>query len=413
MATPQQYATLNSLNNGFWPKVKAAVQNMISRYLPLAGGTITGQIKSAGGPVPWIRGRDAAPLRLTTADGYRPITSVKTTNGSWEIGHYKDTNYQDKLLFTYITNANYNAGTNAVTQQFCFNPDGSITGATFPWGNISGKPSIPSVGNGTVTIKQNGASKGSFTMNQSGATTIELTDNNTVYSLPTASASTLGGVKVGANLTISNGVLAGTPNTTYSTATTSAAGLMSSADKSKLDGIAAGATKNPVDTALSTTSTNAVQNKAVTAALNGKAATSHNHDTAYLRLAGGTMAGNITMNGKAIVSDTATNANPATTIYFPIVRCPALGLSGSTGSTPQEFTPLLLKWLCGRYTLGAYGTRFLGTGNIATDCAYDIWISGNEKNSANMPRYASFLAYGPGYFFRGWVSNYNFSITVM
>lgn len=30
-----------------------------------------------------------------------------------------------------------------------------------------------------------------------------------------------------------------------------------------------------------------------------------------------------------------------------------------------------------------------------------------------MPRYASFLAYGPGYFFRGWVSNYNFSITVM
>lgn len=41
---------------------------------------------------------------------------------------------------------------------------------------------IPSVGNGTVTIKQNGTSKGSFTMNQSGATTIELTDNNTTYS---------------------------------------------------------------------------------------------------------------------------------------------------------------------------------------------------------------------------------------
>lgn len=47
------------------------------------------------------------------------------------------------------------------------------------YNDLSNKPSIPSVGNGTVTIKQNGASKGSFTMNQSGSTTIELTDNNT------------------------------------------------------------------------------------------------------------------------------------------------------------------------------------------------------------------------------------------
>lgn len=39
---------------------------------------------------------------------------------------------------------------------------------------------IPSVGNGTVTIKQNGTSKGSFTMNQSGGATINLAD--TTYS---------------------------------------------------------------------------------------------------------------------------------------------------------------------------------------------------------------------------------------
>lgn len=56
------------------------------------------------------------------------------------------------------------------------------------------------------------------------------------YTLPTASSSVLGGVKVGANLTITDGVLAGTPNTTYSPATTTSNGLMSSADKSKLDG---------------------------------------------------------------------------------------------------------------------------------------------------------------------------------
>lgn len=39
---------------------------------------------------------------------------------------------------------------------------------------------IPSVGNGTVTIKQNGTSKGSFSMNQSEGATINLTD--TIYS---------------------------------------------------------------------------------------------------------------------------------------------------------------------------------------------------------------------------------------
>lgn len=73
--------------------------------------------------------------------------------------------------------------------------------------DLSDKPTIPTVGNGTVTIKQAGTAKGTFTMNQDGDTTIELTDNNT----------------------------------TYKAATQSAAGLMSAADKKKLDGVAAGA----------------------------------------------------------------------------------------------------------------------------------------------------------------------------
>ena len=61
--------------------------------------------------------------------------------------------------------------------------------------------------------------------------------------------------------------------TTYSAATTSAAGLMSAADKTKLDGIATEANKTTVDTALSSTSTNPVQNKVVNTALGGKQAT--------------------------------------------------------------------------------------------------------------------------------------------
>lgn len=53
------------------------------------------------------------------------------------------------------------------------------------YSDLSGAPTIPSVGNGTVTIKQNGSTKGSFTLNQTGNTTIELTDTDTITTIPT------------------------------------------------------------------------------------------------------------------------------------------------------------------------------------------------------------------------------------
>ncbi len=54
------------------------------------------------------------------------------------------------------------------------------------------------------------------------------------------------------------------------TATAGADGLMSAADKAKLDGVEAGATKTTVDASLDSASTNPVQNKAVKEALDGK-----------------------------------------------------------------------------------------------------------------------------------------------
>lgn len=130
------------------------------------------------------------------------------------------------------------------------------------------------------------------------------------YTLPTASSSTLGGVKIGSNISVSDGTISITKSnvtsalgytppvsdTTYVNATASAAGLMSSSDKSKLDSIAANANNyihpashpasmitglaavatsgsyndlsdSPaipvVDDSLSSDSTNAVQNKVV------------------------------------------------------------------------------------------------------------------------------------------------------
>jgi hypothetical protein len=80
---------------------------------------------------------------------------------------------------------------------------------------------------------------------------------------------------------IINSALSGKAGT--SVATTSANGLMSAADKTKLNGVATGANKTIVDSSLSASSTNPVQNKAVKSALDGKLSTS-----------GGTLTGNLT-----------------------------------------------------------------------------------------------------------------------
>lgn len=92
-------------------------------------------------------------------------------------------------------------------------------------------------------------------------------------------------------------------------ASTSTAGLMSASDKTKLDGIAAGANKIIVDSTLSSTSTNPVQNKVVNTALDKK-----------LSRSGGTMTGALTTKGIKLTSGTDYGAtlpsNPAANQLF-------------------------------------------------------------------------------------------------
>lgn len=66
-------------------------------------------------------------------------------------------------------------------------------------------------------------------------------------------------------------------NHSHDSASSSANGFLSKEDKSKLDGIATEANKTVVDSSLSGSSTNPVQNKVVNSALNGKANSSHSH----------------------------------------------------------------------------------------------------------------------------------------
>lgn len=81
------------------------------------------------------------------------------------------------------------------------------------------------------------------------------------------------------NVTLNVGVSA--TGHTHSNVTTSANGMMLSADKSKLDGIASGATRTIIHNTLTGTSTtealSAAQGKALKDLVDGKAATSHTH----------------------------------------------------------------------------------------------------------------------------------------
>lgn len=100
------------------------------------------------------------------------------------------------------------------------------------------------------------------------------------YSLPVANANSLGGIRIGYSYVVgtqnypivldaNNKAYVNVPwkNTEYSVATTSANGLMSSADKTKLNGIATNATRVLVDSTLSD-SPNAIKNSAVNTAIN-------------------------------------------------------------------------------------------------------------------------------------------------
>ena len=148
---------------------------------------------------------------------------------------------------------------------------------------------------GTITgIKMNGASKGTSGVVDLGTVITAHQDISgkqdkstaVTHTANTAVGSTAKPVYIAADgkaTPITHSVNSDVPSnakftdTTYSDATQSVHGLMTAADKKKLDGIAAGATKVAVDSALSATSTNPVQNKAVKAALDSKSASGHTH----------------------------------------------------------------------------------------------------------------------------------------
>lgn len=115
---------------------------------------------------------------------------------------------------------------------------------------------------------------GTMWLGTSRASLLQIKDNvdtNTTYNLTKSGNSIILKGSDGSEVSVTDSSMA------YDNATSESAGLMSAADKSKLDNIADGADKTVVDSEFVSNSTNPVQSKVVKAALDGKSNTGHTH----------------------------------------------------------------------------------------------------------------------------------------
>ena len=74
-----------------------------------------------------------------------------------------------------------NEGTNEVLTTGNYTNYAASKSHSHSYNDLTNKPSIPSVGNGVVTITQNGVTKGAFHLNDGGATNIDLSDSLLEY----------------------------------------------------------------------------------------------------------------------------------------------------------------------------------------------------------------------------------------
>ena len=95
-------------------------------------------ISRTGSSVMWVQGRSYPIIKTVSYTGYNAILSMKTTNGSWDLGVYSD----NTAYLTYITDTDYNNINNNVTYQLTF-PKTIGTLATQEW--VSGRGYLTSL----------------------------------------------------------------------------------------------------------------------------------------------------------------------------------------------------------------------------------------------------------------------------
>ena len=178
-------------------------------------------------------------------------------------------------------------------------------------------------------------------------------------------------------------------------ATASANGLMSAADKTKLDGVEAGANKTIVDAALDAASENPVQNKAVKASLDGK-----------LDKTGGTVTGTLHVTG-ALFSDSGLSFGTGENIHFTKAADDAGKLAHGTAGVDDTVPLARLKVAAPTESDDAATKAYVdnnaaGAGAVRYDAAQTLEAAQQfqaRKNIGavghNSPQFQGFLALAP------------------
>lgn len=233
-----------------------ADSSVLSAYLPLAGGVCTGSVSAPN---------------FQTGTGATNYFQCRKFRGEGDANtyyHAVDFGYSghDSVdFYEYDPNWNFYKCTTGTKSGAVL--VGNINGNGWNGGaRLTGAPTAPTADAGTNTtqiattafVQTAVSSKVSVSELATVATSgsyNDLTNKPTIpsaYTLPYATSSILGGVKIGNNISVSNGTislsqtniisaLGYTPSasdTTYGNATTTSSGLMSSTDKVKLNGIA-------------------------------------------------------------------------------------------------------------------------------------------------------------------------------
>lgn len=148
----------------------------------------------------------------TTAVDYiknKPNLATVATSGS-----YNDLSNKPSIPAAQV-NSDWDASSGVA--QILNKPSLATVATSGSYNDLTNKPTIPTVNNATLTIQKNGTNVQTFTANQSSNATANITvptktsdlnnDSGFLTTIPTASASTLGGIKVGTGLSITDGVL--------------------------------------------------------------------------------------------------------------------------------------------------------------------------------------------------------------
>ena len=147
----------------------------------------------------------------TTASGARSnlgLGTAATLSGTGAVSNGNAGLVTGDVVFDYIAAQNFasSGASNFVA--------GDITGAADLGNNVASGDSLILHDTSESALREMTIANLTTYFNSASILT-NLANTDTVYSLPTASSTVLGGIKVGSNLTINNGVLSGTPDTVY------------------------------------------------------------------------------------------------------------------------------------------------------------------------------------------------------